>query len=847
MRGPTADEAKSPIPPHDEGVGERNEFRIARVRQGDNIPSGRVNSVEHTKMAAAIAALKTYEGVGGVIPLKPRRKEPIKSAWGSRVCRTPADVATVWSDHPDANIGVALNSEAIGLDIDVKHMADGVDPWASIERLKQEGVIFPETLTVRTATGGEHWIYEARPNPQRKNAVAFLPGLDMKTQGGYLVAVGSVIAPSEYADNPDGGAYEVTDNRRPAMAPDRLQDHQFIEELRRETSLSRIKKTTRNLDPKLLERWDGSTLYPSEVWSTVHTVVRVRMGFGRFLKHEPSLPTFAKGERHQALLSLFGWMRMQPWPNFEYWTRACTIAADLITPFYRQEDQDSFETLVNDAWNMRGGVVLDDLKVGQWPWESDEEYEARLASVERRRPLPFPVGVFPQQVQDLVNGLSEAYHVPTDFIGIPILSVASIAIGGVAKIAVSGTGWTQPLNLYAVSVGVPGSGKAEGLDHIDRPLRKEQERRREVFEAEAEKYGDLLRLWKIEDSVWQSKYKAWVTDKKFSEPSHTHSPACPPYPGDAPEKPDEPALSHVYATQGTIEGIARSMARSTKFGLLTDELSAFILGLNQYKGGKGSDKAFVMDCWKGTTSVILRADEDRTIDVSRPFLTIYGTIQPDVARILLSDRGWDDGFLDRWLFAYPDEAPVGMPGHVNLSPAIIVWDRIVAKLLDADLDPDTGEAWSINLSDEATTKWEEWQDAFNGEINSGASPRGPLAKLSQYLLRFVGVLHSIRWAAGPAQNLAEADLEDVEGAIVLFEYFRRMLNRVYANVFVDVTDVTDEGVTRFCKICGKDISTKRSDALVCGPTCRQRLNRAEQTVTDVGVTFVTHVSDEGGG
>lgn len=71
-----------------------------------------------------------------------------------------------------------------------------------------------------------------------------------------------------------------------------------------------------------------------------------------------------------------------------------------------------------------------------------------------------------------MNGISEAYHVPTDFVGIPVLSVASIAIGGVAKVAVSATGWTQPLNLYAVSVGVPGSGKAEGLDHIDRPLRR---------------------------------------------------------------------------------------------------------------------------------------------------------------------------------------------------------------------------------------------------------------------------------------------------------------------------------------------------------------------------------------
>src|SRR6266571_323560 len=105
--------------------------------------------MERSKLELAIEALGTYAAVGAVIPLKPGRKEAIS---------------------------------------------------------------FPETLKVCTATGGEHWVYKARPNPQRKNAVAFLPGLDLKTQGGYLVAAGSVIGPGEYPDNPDGGRYEVIDD-----------------------------------------------------------------------------------------------------------------------------------------------------------------------------------------------------------------------------------------------------------------------------------------------------------------------------------------------------------------------------------------------------------------------------------------------------------------------------------------------------------------------------------------------------------------------------------------------------------------------------------------------------------
>jgi hypothetical protein len=160
-----------------------------------------------------------------------------------------------------------------------------------------------------------------------------------------------------------------------------------------------------------------------------------------------------------------------------------------------------------------------------------------------------------------------------------------------------------------------------------------------------------------------------------------------------------------------------------------------------------------MDAWKGKSSVILRADKDRTIDVTRPFLTIYGTVQPDVAHILLSDRGWDDGFLDRWLFAYPDEVPIGMPGHVDLAPAKGRWDSIVNKLLDTGVDASTDDSWTILLTDKATARWKEWQEDFNAEINDGGAPRGPLMKLSQYLLRFVGILHVTRWAAGDADSL----------------------------------------------------------------------------------------------
>jgi hypothetical protein len=48
-----------------------------------------------------------------------------------------------------------------------------------------------------------------------------------------------------------------------------------------------------------------------------------------------------------------------------------------------------------------------------------------------------------------------------------------------------------------------------------------------------------------------------------------------------------------------------------------------------------------------------RKTHDHPIILGRSFLAVSGTIQPDVVRSLVHSAGWDDGFLDRILFAFP--------------------------------------------------------------------------------------------------------------------------------------------------------------------------------------------------
>ena len=83
-----------------------------------------------------------------------------------------------WATWPDANIGIATGGGLVVLDVDPRHDGD-----SSLEALEGEyGEIV--TRSVRTGGGGLH-LYLQGDLPSRG---AFRPGLDLKAEGGYVVA-----------------------------------------------------------------------------------------------------------------------------------------------------------------------------------------------------------------------------------------------------------------------------------------------------------------------------------------------------------------------------------------------------------------------------------------------------------------------------------------------------------------------------------------------------------------------------------------------------------------------------------------------------------------------------------
>ena len=125
--------------------------------------------------------------------------------------------------------GIALAPSSLVLvDLDVKHDADGLASWHAW--LTERGLTAPATLTVRTASGGWHLIYRARPGVPVRSHDAVLPGVDIKA--GYIdadgtrigqgmaVGPGSRVRRGETSDA--WGEYVVICDLSPAVLPEDL-------------------------------------------------------------------------------------------------------------------------------------------------------------------------------------------------------------------------------------------------------------------------------------------------------------------------------------------------------------------------------------------------------------------------------------------------------------------------------------------------------------------------------------------------------------------------------------------------------------------------------------------------
>jgi hypothetical protein len=306
----------------------------------------------------------------------------------------------------------------------------------------------------------------------------------------------------------------------------------------------------------------------------------------------------------------------------------------------------------------------------------------------------------------------------------------------------------------------------------------------DVWEHQMEQYREELDKW--EEEAKQAR-------KAGGEP-----------PG---KRPVRPALPRLTVDDITYEALVPALQENPRgLGVLTDELTGWVLRMSQYKGGgQGGDRPFFLTAWSGSTYTADRKQErDKgPVRLRHPFLSVLGGIPPAKLRTLRGDRPGqraaetDDGFLDRILFSYPKEYPAAAEDWKELAPeTVIELEKVFSKLRTLEMvKEDGGKApryrpYLVHLTADARRVWQWFTQDHASELNEGDSLdspdfpdhlKGPWSKMRGYCARLALLIHSLRWACGEVEgDKSDVDAEDVKRAVKLVNYFKGHARKVYS-------------------------------------------------------------------
>lgn len=218
-----------------------------------------------TQVSLLTHALKYKELYGfSIIPCG-KDKRPLLSSWKEFQTRQASDdeIENWWTKWPDANIGI-VTGEISGItvvDVDIQKGASALP--------------FPATYTVRTGNGGIQLYYKYHAGLSiSANAYPQFPHVDMRSDGGYVVAPPSIITPSTPQGIERGGKYEVEDSREFSPFPAHL-----FPTPKRKRNLPKMINVTEGSRNDSMASFIGTVIYPlsddkimTDGWNAVQAV-----------------------------------------------------------------------------------------------------------------------------------------------------------------------------------------------------------------------------------------------------------------------------------------------------------------------------------------------------------------------------------------------------------------------------------------------------------------------------------------------------------------------------------------------------------------------------------------------
>ncbi|MDQ2720453.1 MAG: YfjI family protein [Bacteroidota bacterium] len=362
----------------------------------------------------------------------------------------------------------------------------------------------------------------------------------------------------------------------------------------------------------------------------------------------------------------------------------------------------------------------------------------------------FPIHIFPQQLQQIIKCYCSNLNLNIDYAAVTVLYAFSVALGGHYSLTVK-RGWVELPTLFIALVGKPGINKSGPISIFTQPLEKLEK--------------DLFKRFLDEYSTFR---KGRSVKKETSDLAAIT---------------DEPVRRQLVIKDATQEAMLKALYDNPHgFGGIYDELAAFLKSFNKYKTG-GGDEEVMLSLFSGK-SISVNRKSSEPIFIEKPFISIIGSIQPQVLINLLGNNKIDNGLTHRFLFAFPDNviredlSDEDVPEYIEELYQTFINRILISEFFHADGYP----SHKISLSKDGYEAYKVFRRKINETINNEKSDAisGIYAKLDTYSLRIALILHVMLIGCNePDINPYQVSADTFCKAAELIQYFEHSALKVF--------------------------------------------------------------------
>lgn len=361
-------------------------------------------------------------------------------------------------------------------------------------------------------------------------------------------------------------------------------------------------------------------------------------------------------------------------------------------------------------------------------------------------PNPFPLDALPEEIQEMIQAYCTGLNLNVDYSACTVLFTYSVAMGSHYRLKIK-NGWIETGSLFMALVGKTGVNKSSPLSIFTSKLEKTD---KELFRE------------------FDKNYTAFINQDKTDKSKPVIA---------------EPIRRQLIIKDATQEALLKGLYDNKHgFGGIYDELTSFLNSFNKYKSSGGDEELFLSLFSGKSTSVTRR--HTRPLYIDDPFLSIIGTIQPEVIVSSFGNNRVENGLTHRFLFAYPDEVLRDDLSDEDVPDDIL---ELFGFVIDRILKPEmlTGEYFTktLVLSKDAYQYYKMFRRKMNHIINNQKSSAisGIYAKLDTYFLRISLIIHMMRLSCGnEGINDHEVAAGSLERAEKIITYFTNTALKVFA-------------------------------------------------------------------